>query len=303
MQRLILALIFAIASICAPAYAADRPDILEVVALKGEVNQDMADTVTKRVAEINENQRVKAVLLDVDSPGGGVLESAEIYEELAKLKVPVVGYCENICASGGMYVLMSPTVKFIGVRTMTISGSIGVISHITRYNRLLEWAKIDSATYKSGVAKDTGNPARAETPEDTVELQGEINDLAGRFYALVEKSRGPKITPAALVQIKTARVFFGVDGVKIGLVDAVETREQIIAKAKDLSGSRAIYTREELKKMSKDAGAGSEDFGASATEPSMLRVMFDDLQYGVAWIKEIRAGENIRLEYRAPYAL
>ena len=102
------------------ARAADRPDILEVMSIDGVIDDGMAARITKQVEEINDNPRVKGVLLVVDSPGGGVLASSVIYEELAKLKVPVVGWCNNICASGGMYVLMSPAVKYIGVRTTTI---------------------------------------------------------------------------------------------------------------------------------------------------------------------------------------
>lgn len=286
----------ALLALAIPAYA-DRPDILETIELSGEIGDNMADMVTARVAELNENARVKAVLLVVDSPGGGVLPSARIYEELSKLKVPVVGFCQDICASGGMYVLMAPTVKYVGVRTATISGSIGVIMHVTRYNRLLEWAKIDSETYKSGIAKDSGSPTHAVTPEEVKELQGTIDDLAGRFYALVEKSRGSKIKDFA--DIKTARIFFGDEGVKAGLVDAVMSKEAAIAYAKKLSGSSSIFTRDELKKMSKDAN----DSGASYQAPrlNMIEQAFADLHDGVTFMREIARGGNVVVEYRAPF--
>lgn len=299
MKRLIASLIASAALLIgAPAFA-DKPDILETIQVKGVIEDGMADMITSKVEEINDNPRVKAVLLEVDSPGGGVLPSAVIYEELSKLKVPIVGYCQNICASGGMYILMAPPVKFIGVRSETISGSIGVVMHIMRYNRLLDWAKIDASTYKSGVSKDTGNPERAETPEDKVELQGEIDTLAGRFYDIVQKGRGSKIKDMA--QVKTARVFFGVDGVKAGLVDAVMSKDAAIVEAKHLSGSKNIFTREELKKMSKD-NSNSGDYAFETPKPTMSMQLFNDFEYAVRWIKEIRQGQSIKLEYIAPYA-
>lgn len=284
------------------ARSADKPDVLELISIDGVIDDGMAASVTKRVEEINENPRVKAVLMTVDSPGGGVLASAVIYEELSKLKVPVVGFCQNICASGGMYVLMAPSVKYIGVRTQTISGSIGVIMHISRYHRLLDWARIDSETYKSGDRKDYGSPERPPTDEEKAALQDEIRGLADSFYALVVKARGEKISAANLADIKRAGIYFGASGVKVGLVDEVMTREAATKKAKDLSGSKSIYTRDELKKISKDAN--SSDFGSFSTEdlkPSMVVQAFADFQWALAWVKEIRSGGSVKFEFRSPY--
>ena len=300
MKRLLA--IFALLCLCVPVYAAEKPDILEVITIDGVIDDGMAAKVTTLVQQINENKRAKAVMLEVDSPGGGVLASAVIYEELAKLKVPVVGFCQNICASGGMYVLMAPSVKFIGVRTQTISGSIGVIMHITRYNRLLDWARIDSETYKSGDRKDAGNPNRPVTEDERTLLQDEIKGLADSFYALVVKSRGAKITPEHLVDIKRAGIYFGEGGVKVGLVDQVMTKEAAEAKAKELSGSKLIFTREEVKKMSKDSDAPNPYAEAPSDKPSMLEGVYANGQYLMSWLKDIRAGATVRFEFRAPYA-
>lgn len=292
--------IFASFLFASVAFAGDKPDVLETISIDGVIDDGTAAQVTKRVEEINDNPRVKAVLMTVDSPGGGVLASAVIYEELSKLKVPVVGFCQNICASGGMYVLMAPSVKYIGVRTSTISGSIGVIMHISRYNRLLDWARIDSETYKSGDRKDAGNPNRPVTEDERAELQAEIAGLADTFYALVVKARGDKISAAHLTDIKRAGIYFGASGVRVGLVDEVMTKEAATKKAKDLSGSKAIYTREELKRMSKDAN-GSDSYGMDAEPPTMIAQLFTDYRWALAWVKEIRSGANVRIEYRCPY--
>lgn len=305
MKRFLLAVWCAIAASCSmapvPALAAERPDILEVIAIDGEIHEGMAASIQKQVESINDNKRVKAVLLIVDSPGGGVLPSAVIYEELSKLKVPVVGWCQNICASGGMYALMAPSVKFIGVRTSTISGSIGVIMRITRYNRLLDWAKIDSETYKSGSSKDSGNPTRSILPGEAEELQGTVTELASTFYSIVGKAR-PKLTAAQWAEIKSAKIFFGQKGVDVGLVDAVMNRDAIEKKAKSLSGSSLIFTRDELKKMSKD----NEDRSPYMNAPAPITPMaawLDHATWLINTAKEIKSGSSIVLEYRYPVKL
>ena len=295
------ALALALSLFAVSAFAADRPDILEIMTIRGVID-DYRD-VQKAVEEINDNPRVKGVLLVVDSPGGGVLASSAIYEELSKLKVPVVGWCDNICASGGMYVLMAPSVKFIGVRSTTISGSIGVVMSVTKFSRLLDWAKVDATTFKSGKFKAAGDPTQPMTEEERGHLQETIDVLAQRFYALVAKSR-PKITEAQWADIKTAKIFFGEDGVKIGLVDQVMTLDEATKKAKELSGSKLIYTRDEVKKMSKfgdrDAGFGYE---FPEKRPTALERLISNLAWMLDVAKEIKAGETVRVEYRMPWLL
>lgn len=278
------------------AQQAARPDIVEVVEITGEINDFTAKQLAKQIEAVNENPKVKAVLLIVDTPGGGAIASAATYEELARIKVPVVGWCSNVCASGGMYILMSPAVKLIAVRSEAIAGSIGVIMQSTRYNRLLEWAKIDSETYKSGSLKDAGNPARSVTEDEKRYLQSIVDDLAERFYDVVEKAR-PAIDAKQFADIKTARIFIGSSAVKAGLADEVMTRDQAIDKAKALSGSKLIFTREEMKKMSSAADAPAIRYSAPVlgTLDSRLAKLMD-------LVEEIHAGESVRFSYRMPYS-
>jgi signal peptide peptidase SppA len=226
----------------ATAHAADTVDIVEVITLSGEINDDTVTTVTKQVKEFNANDRVKAVLLVVDSPGGGAIQSSDLYEELSKLTVPVVGWCHDICASGGVYALMATSVKYIGVRMSTIIGSVGVIATVKRDPD----ARVE--VYKSGKFKDAHNILHAPDAETRAYLQG-INDyLASLFYGVVARGRGHKISLDGWVEIKSAKIFVGAQGVTVGLADAVMSREAAIAKAKALSGSSAIFTRDELPK-------------------------------------------------------
>lgn len=303
MKKILAALMLAVSVIvsCAPstvyAQAPAKPDIIEVIDISGEIDANTATVIAATVEKINETPKVKGVLLVVNSPGGGASASAVIYQELAKIKVPVVGFCEYLCASGGVYALMAPSVKYIGVRDEAIGGSVGVIGQITRFNRLLEWAKVDNETFKSGPLKDAGNPTRAGTPEDTKYIQSIIDTLATKFYAVVVKAR-PK---ASMDEIKTARIFIGADIVRVGLADAVMTRDQALTKLKELSKSKNAFTRDELRKLTKDASEAASMSGAGVVirnEASWL----DHASTLMGLLKEIHSGESVKFAYRMPYS-
>lgn len=298
MKTLLLALLLLAASPVA-AQAPSKPDLLEVIELKTVIGEGTAALIASQVERINETPKVKAVLLVVDTPGGGASASAVVYQELAKLKVPVVGYCEYLCASGGMYALMAPSVKYIAVRDDTIAGSVGVIMHAVRYNRLLEWAKIDSETYKSGSLKDAGNPTRSAQDEERKYLQSIIDQLAGKFYGVVLKAR-KGFEKSAWEEITAAKIFIGKDVVRVGLADAVMTRAEAEKKAKELSGSKMIFTRQELKKMSKaaDEPAGGDHFMIT---PTVAQARWEnDFAFLVETLREIKQGEVVRFEYLMP---
>lgn len=276
------------------ANAQTKPDILEIIEVSGEIGAGTAAAVKLQVTKINEQPRIKAVVLVMDSPGGGALASGALYEALGDLKAPVVAWCSYMCASGGLYAVMAPSVKYILVRPDSISGSVGVVAQIARYNRLLEWARIDIETHKSGSLKDAGNPTRSAVDEDRKYLQSIIDELAVKFYAVVAKAR-PNIKDWA--QIKSARVFIGDSAVKVGLADAVGSREDAIKKAKELSGSKLIFTREELQKVSKDAN-DTTMYHAPQVQP--LVSGFGDIAWVIEQMKEFRQGESITFQYRMP---
>lgn len=282
------------------AQAPTKPDLIEVLDISGEINEGLANSIAAQVEKINETPKVKGVLLVVNSPGGGASASAVIYQEISKIKVPVVGFCEYYCASGGAYVLMAPSVKYIAVRDDSIGGSIGVIMTNTRFHRLLDWAKIDNDTFKSGALKDAGNPTREMSQADRVYLQSIIDGLASKFYRIVVKAR-PKVN---LAEIKTAKIFLGEDIVKVGLADAVMEREGALKKLKELAGSKNAFTRDELRKITKDAHEASQQSigGGSSNKPQMgpLDRGMQHIDTIMELLAEIRAGQSTKVEYRMP---
>lgn len=296
MKRLLAVLFAAFIAVPALAQAPAKPDIIEVIEINGEISQHTAAGIAAAVEKINETPKIKAVILAVNSPGGGASASAVIYQELSKIKVPVVGYCQYLCASGGAYALMAPSVKFVAVRDDSIGGSIGVIMTATRFHRLLDWAKIDNDTFKSGALKDSGNPTREMNAADRVYFQKIIDQLAEKFYDVVVKARKPN--PAQLAEIKTASIFIGQDNVRVGLADAVMTWDEVVAKAKELSKSKSAFTRDELRKLTKDA---SEAASMRPIIPTASDGWLGHADKVMELLSEIRAGESVKFAYRMPY--
>lgn len=274
-----------------------KPDILEIMKLEGEIDDSMAQNIAQQVKDINSNHRITAVLLVVNSPGGGVIASSNINEELSKLKAPIVAWCNTMCASGGMYVLMNPSVKYIGVRKETVAGSIGVISSSQSYSRLLDFFMVDTTTFKSAPLKDAGNSLRSLTDEDKAYLQGIITKLAGNFYALINTARGPKITNWA--EVKSAKIFFGQDAVDLGLVDGVMSYEAAVKKAKEVSKSHAIYTRDEMKAISGSVDDSSGSGGGYGNHVTLVSPSQTDRVFRL--LSDLQAGQATKFEYLMPY--
>lgn len=297
-MNLIRAVLLALAATLAAPAVADvpqKPEIIEVMDLSGEINQFTVSQIRQAVEKANDIAKVKAVVLTVDSPGGGATASANLREELSKIKVPVVAYCPSLCASGAIMAMTAPTVKFIAVGDEAIVGSVGVRAQLTRFNRLLDWAKVDNDTFVSGPLKDVGNPTRAITDLDRKTIQGLVDSLAAKFHEQVHQAR-PK---ADMALIKQAGIFVGAEAVKVGLADAVMTREQAVAKAKELSGSKSAFTRDELRKITKDASeAASSRLDGGAVRA--YRTWEQSLSEALDMVQEVRSGATVRLEYLAP---
>lgn len=273
----------------------EQPDIVEILEWRGEVTPSWAAQLAKE--QESWNDRVKALVIVLDSPGGGVIATKEVYDQLGKVKIPVVVWCNQICASGGLYIAMAPSVRHFAVRDVTITGSMGVLVMGMDVHRLLEWAKLDPWVFKSGDLKDSGSGMRPLNDADKAYYQGIVDYLAGQFYAVVRKAR-PKITTGAMEELKTAKIVFGEQAVSLGLADAVSDKDAAIAKAKALSGSTRAFTREELQKMAKAAEKPrTSPWGYQNSSPKDTT---DSLSYLVNLLEEIRTGRTQRVMYLMP---
>jgi len=187
-----------------------------------------------QVHDLEIDDSIKAVVLRIDSPGGAVAPTQELYEELLKLGEvkPVVTSMGTVAASGGYY--LSCATDWIVSNPGTLTGSVGVIMEFTNLEDLFGKLGISSRIIKSGKFKDTGNPLRPMTAEEAELLQGMIMDTYEQFVEAVLKGRPveeDKIRPYL-----DGRVLTGRQALDIGLVDQMGNINDAIAKATELAG-------------------------------------------------------------------
>ena len=154
---------------------------IQVVDIEGELVDSRP--IIEQLKRYEDTKSVPAILLNVDSPGGGVAVSQEIYTEVKRLQEKknkiVVAYMSSVGASGAYYV-SCPANKIVA-NPGTIVGSIGVIAEWVNYGNLLAWAKLKDVTFKTGEFKDTGSPTRELTEREKAYYQGLIDDTKSGY--------------------------------------------------------------------------------------------------------------------------
>src|SRR5206468_9961404 len=152
-------------------------DRIQVVEMDGQIIESRP--ILDQLKRYEDSNSVKAILLNIDSPGGGVAASQEIYAEVKRLREKkdkvVVAYLSSTGASGAYYVACAA--NKIVANPGTIVGSIGVIAEWINYADLLQWAKLKEIVFKPGEFKDTGSPTRALTDNERKYFQGLIDDM------------------------------------------------------------------------------------------------------------------------------
>jgi protease-4 len=179
---------------------------------------------------------VKVVVIRINSPGGGVAASQEIYEAIKKFraetKKKVVVSMGSVAASGGYYVACGADKIFANPGTIT--GSIGVIAEWYNYGDLLRWAKMQDVVIKSGAFKDAGSGTRPLTAEEKVYFQSLINNMYSQFVATVASSR--KMKDEEVRKLADGRVYTGQEAKADGLVDELGTFQDAIDAAARIAG-------------------------------------------------------------------
>jgi protease IV len=183
-----------------------------------------------------EDRSVKAILLRIDSPGGGVTASDIIYREILdwkkKTKKPVVALFMDMAASGGYYVAQAA--DRIVAHPTCITGSIGVIAMFPNFTGLGDKLGVKVHTIKSGDNKDVGNPFRAMSDDDRKQLQTLIDQIYTQFFDVVLKGR-PGLTPDRLKKVADGRVLTAKEAKAAGLIDEIGYFPEAIAAAKSLA--------------------------------------------------------------------
>lgn len=219
-----------------------------VVPIEGEIF-DARETV-ERLREYADDRTVRAMVVRINSPGGAIVPSQEIFAEIRRLRretgKPIIASLDSVAASGGYYIAVA--CDSIVANPGSITGSIGVITQWMSLEGLLEWAKLKPQTITSGSMKDAGSPYRDLTAADKAYIQRLVSQLHGQFVEAVTEGRSGKLTAEEVALLADGRVFTGEEAMELKLVDQLGTLQDAVELAASQSGiegaPRTIYPRE-----------------------------------------------------------
>jgi protease-4 len=210
-------------------------DKIAVVEVKGVISQSSG--TIEDLQQYVEDDSVKAIILRIDSPGGGVGPAQEIYREIMKIKQlkpnkKVVTSMGSVAASGGYYIASAS--DLIVANPGTITGSIGVIMQFSNLEELLKKIGIKGVVLKSGEHKDIGSPFREMTPEEKRIMQEVLDNVHQQFIQAVADGR--KLDRSKIVQIADGRILTGEQAKTFGLVDQMGNLQDAIDIAAKMVG-------------------------------------------------------------------
>jgi protease-4 len=215
-------------------------DGVGVLQIEGAI--DDSRSVLAELRRLREMPWVKAIVVRVDSPGGAVAPTQEIFEEIqrAKKKKPFVASMGSTAASGGYYIASACDQVLANAGTLT--GSIGVIMQLTNVEELMKKIGVKGLNVKSGANKDLGSPFQPLSPEGQKILQALVDDVHSQFVAAVAQSRG--MDEAAVRKLADGRIYSGAQAKELGLVDQIGTLDDAIelaAKRAGIAVEPAVY--------------------------------------------------------------
>lgn len=220
-------------------------DKIGVVDLEGVILDP--STIVPQLKKFGDDDSIKAIIIRVNSPGGGVAASEEIYREVKRLrddkKKRIVASISTVGASGAYYV--SSATNKIFADNGSIVGSIGVIAEWVNYGDLMRWAKLKPETLKVGDFKDTGDPTREMTPAERAYMQSLIDNMYDQFVDAVADGRHAKVED--IKAIADGRVWTGKEALSMHLIDQVGDFQAAVddtAKAVGIKGEPALVRPE-----------------------------------------------------------
>jgi protease-4 len=195
-----------------------------------------SQTFNQQLKDYGRRSGVRAVVVRLNTPGGGVAATQEIYEAVLRFRTEtrkkVIASMSSVAASGGYYVACATDRVYANPGSIT--GSIGVIAEWYNYGDLLRWAKMQDVVIKSGEYKDAGNPARPLTEAERAYFQRLIDGLYNQFVSAVVKNR--KMPEGAVRKLADGRVYTGEEAKQLGLIDDLGTLQDAIQAAARMSG-------------------------------------------------------------------
>jgi protease-4 len=195
-------------------------DSIAVIDISGVITDADTDKIEKLLERYGNNEDIKAIILHIDSPGGGAAASQEIYHEVMRVREQkhkkIVASVESVGASGAYYI--ASACDKIYANPASVVGSIGVIMEWTNYGDLMKWAKLKPVVISHGELKDAGDPTRDMTPQEAAYFQSLVDNMYGQFVHDVAVGR--HTTDAKIAPLATGQVWTGEQSQSLGLIDA-----------------------------------------------------------------------------------
>ncbi|MBS1958507.1 MAG: signal peptide peptidase SppA [Bdellovibrionales bacterium] len=250
-----------------------KAEYVAVVELKGVIMD--SKKILKNLKDAEEDDDIKAVVLRLNTPGGAVAPSQEIYEAVKKFPKPLVVSMASVAASGGYYIASGA--KKIWANPGTLTGSIGVIMEFVNMKKLYDWARVERFSINTGKYKDSGSEFRDMRPDEKQYFQDLVLDTLAQFKSAVGEGR--KLKPEEVTAIADGRVFTGVQAKKLHLVDELGTMEDAVAAvAKEAGIKGKPHTVRPVKKSQglRDIllGGGKDDDEEYEEEHSFIDKLF-----------------------------
>ena len=194
----------------------------------------------KKLKKLDANEKVKGIILEINSPGGVIAPTQVIYNRIMKMKKPVYSVMESVAASGGYYIAVAADEVYALESTTT--GSIGVIMQYSNVEELMSKIGIKSVVFKSGKLKDVPSPTRDLSYSEKEYMQAMISEFYEQFLRDVLKRRS--ISEDKLRDLADGRVFSGRQAVELKLIDKIGTREEAVVDMKNELGIQDLEVKE-----------------------------------------------------------
>ena len=212
---------------------ADGREKIAMVEISGQIFD--SKEIVRQLSKYRRDDEIKAIILRIDSPGGAVAPSQEIYDEVLRIRADnkmIYVSMASLAASGGYYIAAAADRIFANPGTLT--GSIGVIMAFGNAEKLMKKIGLEPQVVKSGKFKDVGSPARAMTPEERKYLQKVVDDVHQQFIEAVAKGRN--MTPKEARKLADGRIFTGRQALQLKMVDEMGGLEDVIVKLGEATG-------------------------------------------------------------------
>lgn len=218
-------------------------DKVAIVPIEGEIFESRV--AIEHINRYAENTNIRAIVIRINSPGGAIAPSQEIYAAIRSARSrhdkPIVASMDSVAASGGYYI--AAACDEVVANPGTITGSIGVVLQWFEMKDLVQWAKMKPETITSGDLKAAGSPYRELSEAERAYFQRIVNQLHLQFVHAIAEGRKGKITEAEVAGLADGRVFTGEEAVGLKLVDKLGSIDEAVRVAGKLAGIKGEPTK------------------------------------------------------------